>query len=201
MIVFLVRHGQSEANLHTYYTGQMDVPLTQLGREQAMSVAPILSQFPIDKVYSSDLSRAWETCELAIPGAEYEKMELLREYDVGSVVGVNISDVVRIEPDDVTLRPDYTCFGGENAKMVRKRARDFLTMLEKTDSQYVAVFSHFGFINCVLKEVLDAHFQSSCIKTGNCAVHAIEFDGERWKLLSLNYMMPIIEPQKSVECE
>lgn len=201
MIVFFVRHGQSEANLHTYYTGHKDVPLTDLGREQARAVAPILAQFTFDKIYSSDLSRASETCELAIPGVVYEKMTLLREYDVGSVVGVNIGDVAMTVPEDVTLRPDYTCFGGENAKMVRKRARDFLDLLEKRNDQCVAVFSHFGFINCVLKEVLETHFQSSCIKTGNCAVHVLEYDGKQWKLVALNYMMPIIDPQKSVECE
>ena len=39
MKLFLIRHGQSEANLQAYFTGQMDVALTELGKVQAANLA------------------------------------------------------------------------------------------------------------------------------------------------------------------
>jgi probable phosphoglycerate mutase len=190
MILVLVRHGQSEANLHTYYTGQMDVPLTEFGRQQAAAIRPILRQFSFDKIYSSDLQRASSTCEVAADGAAYEVTKLLREYDVGSLEGIELSKSP-LRRDGVPQYPDYTPYGGENVTMVRRRAREFLSMLEKSDYRYVAAFSHFGFINCIFKELLDANYRSGVIKTENCAVHVLEFDGEKWRIAALNYMTPL----------
>ncbi len=187
MKLFLIRHGQSEANLKTNYTGQTDVALTELGRAQATAAGAILAPYHFDKVYASDLQRARTTCECALPGVEYETLALLREYDVGKLAGVPIGSVKRIQSEDPADRPDYTDYGGENARMVCDRARTFLRMLEKEPYDCVAAFSHFGFINCILRTVLGTSFESNRIFTSNCAVHIIEYDGERWRILALNY--------------
>ena len=39
MILYLVRHGQSEGNVKRYFHGQTDYPLTEKGHEQAREVA------------------------------------------------------------------------------------------------------------------------------------------------------------------
>lgn len=191
MKLFLIRHGQSEANLHTYFTGQMDVPLTELGKEQAKAIQPILAPYHFDKVYTSDLQRAMVTCENALPGAVYEPLKLLREYDVGKLAGIPLGSIPRKETADPADKPDYTDYEGENARMVCARAKAFLQMLEKESCEYVAAFSHFGFINCVLRTVLEASFESKHIFTTNCAVHVVEYDGTKWRLLALNYGMQV----------
>ena len=44
MILYLVRHGQSEGNVKRYFHGQTDYPLTDLGRRQAQEVAEKLRE-------------------------------------------------------------------------------------------------------------------------------------------------------------
>jgi broad specificity phosphatase PhoE len=56
--IYLVRHGESEWNAAHRYTGQQDVALTPLGRQQAMCVAERLAKEPIAAIYSSPLQRA-----------------------------------------------------------------------------------------------------------------------------------------------
>ena len=191
MKLFLIRHGQSEANLGMRYTGQFDVPLTSLGREQAVALRPILEPITFDRVYSSDLSRAVDTCSLALPNMEIEKTPLLREVDVGTLLGKLYSEVRKFQPDDPTMRPDFTPFGGENLAMVSARAREFLAILEKSNHSCVAAFSHRGFMVAMLNQVLGTRIDRGAIQLNNCAVIVLEYDGRQWYLASVNYMKPI----------
>src|SRR5579862_8591972 len=57
----LIRHGQSLWNLENRFTGWIDVPLTEVGREEARTAAKKLSGFKFDVAYTSALSRAQDT--------------------------------------------------------------------------------------------------------------------------------------------
>lgn len=192
MKLFIVRHGQSEANLGFRYTGQFDTPLTELGREQAAALQPVLAQISFDKVYSSDLSRAFDTCALALPGAEVEKTPLLREYDVGTLVGKLWNEVPEFQPEDPAKRPDYTGFGGENVELMNVRVGTFMKMLEESDYAYVAAFSHFGFMKNMLQYVLGGTIDRNAVKLPNCGIFVFDYNGEKWSLEALNYMKPTV---------
>lgn len=188
MKLFLVRHGESVANLEGTYAGQMDIPLTDFGRQQALVAGDKLKNIRFDKVFSSDLSRASETCAIALPGSNPEITALLREYAIGTVQGQKISDVKISLPADPQRAPDYTPYGGEDALMVRARARSFLNLLENRDYEYVVAFTHRGFMNSLLREVFGTAFKNGSVKTENCAIHVFEYDGNIWRLLAINYM-------------
>lgn len=192
MLLFMIRHGESEGNIGNRYHGQTDKRLTPNGIEQARKISPILREIPFDKVYSSDLSRAADTCANALPGVEFERLPLLREVDVGTLAGQEYGSVELPQTDDPSKGNDYTAFGGENLHDVRRRARQFLDMLEQQDHKYVAVFSHFGFINCLMREVLGTHFPGSAIVSKNCAIHVLQFNGAQWRIAALNYMTPLL---------
>jgi len=83
--LYLVRHGQSQANEHGIYAGQLDSKLNQRGiidaralGERSEFLLPLLlsksqkhdSYLFFDRVYSSDLSRARDTCELILKGMQ-----------------------------------------------------------------------------------------------------------------------------------
>merc|ERR1711974_185312 len=85
--VTAVRHGQAASNdIETGVVhGCTESPLTEEGKRQAVKVAESLRDEVFDAVYSSDLSRAYDTC-LAIVGAERRLIQtepLLRERDFG----------------------------------------------------------------------------------------------------------------------
>ena len=63
-VFYLLRHGQSEANVKRIFTGQLDrYGLSPLGRRQAERAADYLADRGIDRIYSSDLLRARQTAE------------------------------------------------------------------------------------------------------------------------------------------
>lgn len=191
MRLFLVRHGQTTANLAMIYAGQTDVKLTELGRQQARDIAPVLAPFHFDKVYSSDLSRAFETQQLALPGEVAEQTPLLREYDVGTLVGKTFAEVRQMNdhrlPRNGRTR-DYSVYGGENNPMVTERIRKFLAMLEADPCENVIAFAHNGILGAMLALVLDADYDRSAAASGNCAIHVFEYNGTDWRLLAWNYM-------------
>jgi len=186
--LFLIRHGQTTANLAKIYSGHQDVKLTDKGRSEAEGIRPILSNFKFDKVYSSDLCRAVETQKLALPGYEAIQTPLLREYDMGSLVGLGFQAAIEKYGKEFTLTRDYTPFGGENSKMVCERLRKFTDMLEAGPCDHVAAVAHNGIMSCMLENVIGAEYDRTAVKSYNCAIHVYEHDGIKWRLLAWNYM-------------
>jgi probable phosphoglycerate mutase len=89
--VTLVRHGQTERSAKSAYSGRLDVPLTQAGREQARRVAQQLIGAGIDAVVTSPLVRARDTAQ-AIAGAAGVPLtvdERLIEVDYGPFEGLD----------------------------------------------------------------------------------------------------------------
>lgn len=61
--IYLLRHGQSQGNAAGCFLGQSDLDLTELGRRQAQCAAEAARNLPLDRIYSSDLCRAWNTTQ------------------------------------------------------------------------------------------------------------------------------------------
>lgn len=63
--IVLVRHGQSTANAEGVWQGQLEFPLSGLGRAQASRAGKALaSSGAVSGLYTSPLARAFETAEL-----------------------------------------------------------------------------------------------------------------------------------------
>jgi len=89
--VTLVRHGQTERSSRGAYSGQLDVPLTSLGREQALRCAEQLAGAGVDAIYTSPLARARDTAQ-AIADATGVPLivdERLIEVDYGPFEGLD----------------------------------------------------------------------------------------------------------------
>lgn len=71
MELYLVRHGQTQANLDGVYCGSSDLALTSLGEQQAKAVATQLASLSFDAVYTSRLQRTQQTAR-HILGADAE---------------------------------------------------------------------------------------------------------------------------------
>ncbi|MGW0710078.1 histidine phosphatase family protein [Streptomyces sp. NPDC002643] len=96
--LFLVRHGETEWSLSGRHTSWTDLPLTENGRAQARSVAPLLTSHHIGAVFVSPMKRARETAELA--GLKDARVDAdLREWDYGAYEGVTTVEIQRTRPD------------------------------------------------------------------------------------------------------
>lgn len=57
-VIYIVRHGETDANREHIIQGQLDTSLNANGLSQAQQVADALQSIPFDMAFSSDLSRA-----------------------------------------------------------------------------------------------------------------------------------------------
>jgi broad specificity phosphatase PhoE len=92
LTVTLVRHGQTERSSRGAYSGQLDVPLTSLGREQALRCAEQLAGAGgVDAVYTSPLVRARQTAQAIAhaTGASLTIDDRLIELDYGPFEGLD----------------------------------------------------------------------------------------------------------------
>ena len=83
--LYFIRHGQSLGNMKKTFLGHTDLDLSDLGYRQAECTAKYLNSISIDTVYSSDLLRAYNTCNefLKLSGKTAVKDQKLREIYAG----------------------------------------------------------------------------------------------------------------------
>ena len=145
MHLYFIRHGESTSNYGELITGQQDVPLTELGREQArQSGKAILAQgIRIDHIITSPLERAVNTArliahEIGFIEARIQISELVIERSFGSLEG-------KPKGDAATMGDEYilSC-GGEIDPQIRARAQKFLESLRGIEGN-VLIVSHTGF--------------------------------------------------------
>jgi len=61
--IYLVRHGQTAWNKEEIFRGRTDVPLDETGLKQAELAGEYFKGMEIHAIYSSPLSRAWQTAQ------------------------------------------------------------------------------------------------------------------------------------------
>lgn len=96
--LIIVRHGQSLGNLNRIFLGHTDLDLSENGYLQAKVTAEHLKNEIIDKIYSSDLIRAYNT---AVPHAKMRNLDIicdkkLREVFAGEWEGKNVDELIAI---------------------------------------------------------------------------------------------------------
>lgn len=185
MKVYLVRHGQSLANATKIHSGWSQVPLTEQGREDAARAGEYLRTFHFDRIYSSDLLRAIQTAEIALPGCNPEQLPLVRERNVGILVGRPFEECAAEYGDaywEARKTLDFTPYGGENREMLYDRAAEFLKFLEENPADSIAVFTHEGFIGSCMEIVLGVLIDRKKLRCANGSVTILSFENGAWRL-------------------
>ena len=189
MKLYLVRHGQSESNLARRFSGWAQIPLTEKGFEDARRAGAYLQRLAFDRIYSSDLLRAIQTAQTALPGCKPIQLPLLRENNVGTLQGHSIAEYEQIYGYHFWVVPtgsDFTRFGGENHDHMRNRVRSFLDMLESDPCEQVVAFTHEGILRCMLDLVLGMQFERHNVRCPNCTIAVFDFFDGRWVLEAWN---------------
>ena len=144
-----VRHGESLANKDDVCIGHTDLDLSETGKIQAELTAEyIIRNFKVDKVYSSDLIRAYNTAR-----AVADKLNLsvttdknLRELHFGTWEMQKIADLVANEAEFKVWMNDISktkCPGGETVVHMFDRVLDAIEKIAKENyGKTVLVASH-----------------------------------------------------------
>jgi broad specificity phosphatase PhoE len=194
MILYVVRHGQTEHNRGGLGLGREDVPLTALGEAQAEAVGRRFASLDVARVYSSPLGRAAAVARaIATPkGLPVVTTEDLVELDVGEAEGMTGQEMREQFPDFFLqwLGPNPESVpmpGGESLVDVGRRVDQFLAMLRESEDEAVAAVTHNFVVKVMLCRLLElpiASFRDFAIDLGSISTFMIR--SERVNVLSVN---------------
>jgi probable phosphoglycerate mutase len=122
--IYLCRHGDTAWSPVRRLAGRTDLPLTEIGEQNARQIGRRLAGIAFDRVWVSPLLRARRTAELAGFGDRAVVDDRIVEMSFGSYEGQLVSDVRRERPGWAYLRDGGP--GGESPEEVGRRVDSFL---------------------------------------------------------------------------
>jgi broad specificity phosphatase PhoE len=139
--LLVIRHGQTAWSAVGKHTGRTDIPLTDVGRDEARHAARTLAGWSLEGAYTSPLSRARETAELVAPACGITVDANLVEWDYGVYEGATTPETQRTTPGWSVWTHEIV--GGESVEQVGERADAFLARFElEVPSGNAVVFAH-----------------------------------------------------------
>jgi broad specificity phosphatase PhoE len=196
-ILYLIRHGATEANLASpprLQGRRHDPPLAQLGVRQAEATRDFLAVRPIDHCYCSPLLRAVQTAALvAAPhGVAPQPLEGLTECDVGDWEGLDWDTVRTRHPDDYhRFHADPGTFGypgGESFRAVHARSAPVLDgLLRGHPGGSLLVVAHHAVNRTYLAGLLGLPpGRARGVVLDNCGISVVVREGTATAVATLN---------------
>lgn len=153
-LISTIRHGLTELNRDKRVGGHTDVPLLEVGREQAKEARQAFDRTPYDLLISSPLDRAIQTAMIvAAPQPGNLVIEpLCIERFFGQMEGLTRAEVEQRFPQVVYLQIGHIGYslnppGGESYEALRRRAEQFLEkLLKKFGGHRLVISSHQNFL-------------------------------------------------------
>jgi broad specificity phosphatase PhoE len=154
-----LRHGESTWNAQKRCQGQADPPLSDLGMQSVVDLAPSLLRFGFCSVVTSDLRRARQTADVLAAGLELKpprSMPDLRERDMGAFTGLTNAEIETTYPQWIEqvragLRPDPP--GAESRDVLLRRARKGLLRAAEDGDRPTLVVTHGGLLEAVAADL------------------------------------------------
>lgn len=196
--VYLIRHGESEANMRDVFLGHCNMNLTLIGRKQASMTADYLKNqvCHADVIYSSDLVRAYQTAKCT---AERFNMPIikdknLREIDAGFWDNVKFEDLANEFADSYDIWCKNIgfarCDGGESVEELQRRVVSAVTNIaQKHKDGVVFLFTHATPIrvfaaHCLMKSLED---MKDVPWVANASVTKVIYDNQAFELVEYGY--------------
>lgn len=146
-LFYFIRHGESEANAKAFRSGQMDVPLTEKGREEVRALIPLLLDLSPQpqRIITSTLCRAYETAEMI---NAYLRLPLTRnkglcEQHYGDLQGRELKWIRQQYGDQDDIAPP----NGETFVVFQQRILKTLQNILALDQGIPLIVGHGGMMN------------------------------------------------------
>ncbi len=192
MLLYCIRHGESTFNAEGRVQGNVDVPLSELGRRQAAAVAAACKSLSADAIFSSPLLRARQTADAiaAVLGMKVIEVPGLIEIKVGIFEGHLREELERDCPDEfaqwLSGDPDYVVPGGESRRTLMQRGRAVLESIAEQNYKRAIIVSHGTILAAAFKALLKIPAELNPFTLENASLSRLELDGPRATLHALN---------------
>jgi broad specificity phosphatase PhoE len=193
MYVYCVRHGESLHNAEGRIQGQLDVPLSDFGRQQGEAIAEALAALSADAIYASPLIRALETAEivarrLSLPIRIDNR---LKEINVGLFQGRLRAEVAQLYPDAFARwtsgEPDFVVPGGESRRMLQERGCAAFRDIVAAGHQRAAIISHGRLLVVALAAFVPIPAGPAAPTLENASITTVRYDRDgHWELTAYN---------------
>lgn len=189
--LYLVRHGQTAANVGRIFAGVTDVPLDELGERQALELGERFRGVHLDDIVTSPLQRARRTAEAigAVTGHTPIVVPGLSEMDFGKAEGLSYQQVVEQFPelrDDLSSirNLDLTFPGGESRRGFAERViTTFLGIIERYEGKAVAAVAHGGVIGTLYAQLhRDPDPDMARYAVANCSISHLVITPEHTRI-------------------
>ncbi len=208
--IYLVRHGQTAWNKEEIFRGRTDVPLDETGLKQAELVGEYFKELKIHSIYSSPLSRAWQTAEriARIHHLKVQPLEGIMDMSFGNWEGRSHQEIRESDPETYRQwreEPHLVRLpGGETLEDVRRRAMASLQeVLEKHPEETLVFVSH-RVVNkvllCGILGIDNSHFWQ--IAQDTAAVNLIQYRKGKYILWLMNetcHLKPLNEGRAKID--
>ena len=152
-MLYLVRHGRTDANARGLLQGRLDPSLDEVGRAQARAIAGMIGQ--VDEVFASPLVRARETAEHFDRPVTLDARWLELAY--GVLEGTPAADVAGEIWQQWRDDPDFATPGGESFGSLNARVREACgELIGRIEERRVVVVSHVSPIKAAVAWALNA---------------------------------------------
>ncbi len=162
MRIYIVRHGETDANKKGYAQGWTDDPLNENGRLIAELTGQGMKGIRFDCCISSPLIRARDTAQIILRESENRVPvsfdDRIKEMNFGCFEGTSIRDekVIRFLKKPIF---DYRFPDGESIADVMKRTQEFLKeLIARDDGKTYLVSTH----GCALRAMLNFLYEDPC---------------------------------------
>lgn len=194
MKILLIRHGETEWNKTGRPQGQLDIPLNIFGVQQAHTCAKHLSNFDIHSIYSSPLSRAYQTAQIIASKKSLvvNTDDSLKEIDLGSWQGMKWSEIRAKYSgllNEFEKAGDLSyIYGGESFQDVQKRAMKFISKFEKDSDKTVMIVTHGGLIKTIVCSILGLELSKrKNFDIHNLSITTLKYNlNKYWSITTLN---------------
>ena len=161
MRLWLVRHGETEANVAGLYSGHAPTPLTERGIAQAQTLGTLLRNVPVDNVLCSELERARHTTQLILGDREVpvRNMPELNEMFFGDWEMRHHRDLAREDAENYAVWcndwQNATPTNGEGFQAFSQRVERLIAQLaDYKTCQNLLVVSHQGVLSVLIARLL-----------------------------------------------
>ncbi|KAH9190220.1 hypothetical protein AeNC1_007813 [Aphanomyces euteiches] len=192
VVIWFVRHGQTDWNTQHRLQGHTDVPLNATGVAQAHAAAKRLQQVQpsFHHVVSSDLSRALITAQ-AIDASLDVGISLepgLREHSLGHLQGLTFAEMTprqRRDYERLRTNPAFDGHGGESSLEMATRVRTTLaTLAEQYAGKRIVAVTHGGFLYHANRNIREMSIdRSTDATTPNACICVVEWRCGKWHIL------------------